>query len=232
MLNIVQFTFNLFRERAALAFREPGRCVAVDPGFCGREEEEEFLSALRKYALRPETVLLTHAHPDHIYGVKRLQELYGTPVYMHPAEKPVLKYGREMASMFSVSEPDCGFCTVDIGDGDRIDAAGIRFEVIATPGHTPGGVCFLDREDGVLFSGDTLFAGAIGRTDFKYGEYDDEIRSIMEKLIVLDPGTRICPGHGPDSTIGHERNCNPFLEPFNEAEETDSDPAPVIISGS
>ncbi len=232
MLNILQFSFNLFQERAAIAWREEGRCVAVDPGFYKPEEEKEFLAALQEHDLKPEAVLLTHAHPDHIYGVKRLQELYGIPVYMHPAEKAVLEYDGEMAARFRLKAPDCSFKCTGISDGEAVEAAGIRFEVIATPGHTPGGVCFLDREDGVLFSGDTLFAGAIGRTDFKYGEYDDEIRSIMEKLILLDPGTQVCPGHGPNTTIGHERTHNPFLEPFNEPEETESEVNPVVISGN
>ena len=232
MLNILQFSFNLFQERAAIAWREEGRCAVVDPGFYEPEEEREFLSALQSRSLRPEAILLTHAHPDHIYGVKRLQELYGIPVYMHPSEKAVLEYGREMAGKFGIREPDCSFRSTDIADGSIIEAAGISFEVIATPGHTPGGVCFLDSGDGVLFSGDTLFAGAIGRTDFRYGDYDDEIRSIMERLILLDPETRVCPGHGPDSTIGHERTHNPFLEPFNEPEETDSEVKPVVISGN
>ncbi len=230
MPDIVQFSFNLFQERAAIVCGKEGRCVVVDPGFCRAEEQEEFLYALRSRSLTPEAILLTHAHFDHIYGVKTLQDLYGIPTYMHPAEKPILEYDREMASKFRLREPDCSFSTTDVADGDTVEAAGIRFEVIATPGHTPGGVCWFDREDKLLFSGDTLFAGAIGRTDFKYGEYDDEIRSIMEKLIILDPDVRICPGHGPDSTIGHERTHNPFLEPFNEPEE-DSEAEPVIISG-
>ena len=109
----------------------------------------------------------------------------------------------------------------------------MTFEVIHTPGHTPGGVCFLEREAEVLFTGDTLFAGSIGRTDFLYSEYDDEIRSIMEKIILLDPAIRIFPGHGPTSTIGQERTGNPFLEPFNEPEEApDPDLEPVVIHGA
>ena len=113
-----------------------------------------------------------------------------------------------------------------------LEIAGMKWEVIATPGHTPGGVCYLEREAGVMLTGDTLFAGSIGRTDFLYSEYDDEIRSIMEKLILLDPDIRILPGHGPTSTIGHERTHNPFLEPFNEPEEPiDPELEPVVIRG-
>ena len=111
-----------------------------------------------------------------------------------------------------------------------MEAAGLTFEVIATPGHTPGGVCWLVRDEKLLFTGDTLFAGAIGRTDLSFGEYDDEIRSIMEKLMLLDGDIRIFPGHGPASTIADERTGNPFLEPFNEPEEEpDPDQPPIII---
>ena len=100
-----------------------------------------------------------------------------------------------------------------------LELAGLRLEVIATPGHTPGCVCYLEREQGVLFTGDTLFAGSIGRTDFPYSDYDDEIRSILEKLLPLEADVTLLPGHGPASTIGDERTHNPFLEPFNEPEE-------------
>ena len=93
------------------------------------------------------------------------------------------------------------------------------FKVITTPGHTPGSVCYLNEKYGVMFTGDTLFAGSIGRTDLPMGEYDDLIRSIMDKLMGLDGDTDILPGHGGRSSIGWERTHNPFLEPFNEKEE-------------
>ena len=96
-----------------------------------------------------------------------------------------------------------------------------EFTVIATPGHTPDSVCYYSEKDAILFTGDTLFAGTIGRTDLPGGNYDDEIRSIMEKLIFLPGETVIYPGHGPQSTIARERIQNPFLEPFNEREELD-----------
>ena len=138
-----------------------------------------------------------------------------------------------MAQKFHMEAPEIGFKTTDIHDADTLSAAGISFDVIATPGHTPGGVCYYIRDEGVLFSGDTLFAGAIGRTDLGYGEYDDEIRSIMEKIILLDPSVKVYPGHGPATTIGDERTGNPFLEPFNEPEEEfNPDAEPVVIHGN
>ena len=212
MLNILQFSFNLFQERAAIAWREEGRCVAVDPGFYKPEEEKEFLAALQEHGLKPEAVLLTHAHPDHIYGVKRLQELYGIPVYMHPAEKAVLEYDGEMAARFRLKAPDCSFKCTDIADGEAVEAAGIRFEVIATPGHTPGGVCFLDREDGVLFSGDTLMRGTVGRTDLKGGDWPTLKASIERQILPLADEIEIYPGHGPQSSVGYERRENPYLK--------------------
>ena len=117
------------------------------------------------------------------------------------------------------TQPDKGFSTTDISDGETITAAGLGFKVITTPGHTPGSVCYLNEKYGVMFTGDTLFAGSIGRTDLPMGEYDDLIRSIMDKLMGLDGDTDILPGHGGRSSIGWERTHNPFLEPFNEKEE-------------
>lgn len=231
MLNIIHSTFNLFQEKTMAAWKEDGRCVVIDPGFYNESERKTFYDMLASKNLTPEAILLTHAHSDHVFGVKDVQDRYGIPVYMHKAERQVLDYNAEMSAKLGLTPPACDFTTTDVEDGMVLDLAGIRFEVIATPGHTPGGVCYLDREDRTLFSGDTLFAGTIGRTDFMYGEYDDEIRSVMEKLMILDTDTRVFPGHGPDTNIGHERTHNPFLEPFNEPEEEfDPDAEPIIIS--
>ena len=230
MLNIIHSTFNLFQEKTMAVFKEEGRCVVVDPGFYTPEEKETFYGMLSSRSLTPEAVLLTHAHSDHVFGARDVQDRFGIPVYMHPKEREVLVHNAKMSKLLGLTPPDCSFTTTDIAEGDILELAGIRFEVIETPGHTPGGVCYLDREDRTMLTGDTLFAGAIGRTDFVYGEYDDEIKAIMEKLIILDADIRIFPGHGPDSTIGYERTHNPFLEPFNEPEEeSDPDIKPVVI---
>ena len=232
MLNIRSATFNFLQERTYAAWREAGRCVLVDPGCYGPDESAALEDLLTQEGLTPAAILLTHGHFDHLYGVQALQDRFGIPVYLHPADEVVLGYSAEMAGRLGLTPPQTGFRRTSIADGAVLEIAGMKFEVIATPGHTPGGVCYLEREAGVMFTGDTLFAGSIGRTDFLYSEYDDEIRSIMERLILLDPSIRILPGHGPTSTIGHERSHNPFLEPFNEPEETfDPDLEPVVIRG-
>ena len=176
-------------------------------------------------------VLLTHAHPDHICGASLLQKKYGVPVYMNAADRPTLEHAPAMTRQYGLPCPETDFSTTAVEDGEIIRAAGLEFKVITTPGHSPGGCCYLLEEGKMLFSGDTLFAGTIGRSDLFGGEYDDLIRSIMEKLIFLDPEIVLCPGHGPESTIGQERNTNPFLEPFNEPEEEfDPDLKPVVIN--
>ena len=233
MLNIRSTRCNLLEERCYVAWQEADRCVIVDPGCYGADDLEPLEDLLSQEKLTPEAILLTHAHFDHIFGAKPLQDHFGgIPVYLHPADAALLGYSADMADRLGLTPPEIDFQWTPLQEGP-LSVAGIDFEVIYTPGHTPGGVCFLARKAGVLFTGDTLFAGSIGRTDFLYSEYDDEIRSIMEKIILLDPDIRIFPGHGPTSTIGQERTGNPFLEPFNEPEEEpDPDLEPVVIQGN
>lgn len=214
------FTFNLFREHTMILYADDSRCVIVDPGFYSDGERREFFSFIAEKNLRPEAILITHCHVDHIWGAKETQARFGIPLYMGPEDVSVYETKDRIYARLGVTGPDYSFSVTQVGDGDTIEAAGFKFKVITTPGHSPGGVCYLEEGEKIMFTGDTLFAGTIGRTDLFLGEYDDLIRSIMEKLIWMDPEIRICPGHGPSSTIGTERTNNPFLEPFNEPEET------------
>ncbi|MBO4476142.1 MAG: MBL fold metallo-hydrolase [Bacteroidales bacterium] len=218
-MDIRRFIFNPLSENTLIVSGVLGKCVVVDPGFLDSSERDSLLDYLKGNGLVPEAVLLTHGHMDHVYGVAALQRLYGMPVYMSGADWPVLNYFQK-AAKFGIPVPDLDFRTTDISDGQTIGAGGLEFKVIATPGHSPGCVCYLEESDGTMFTGDTLFAGAIGRTDLYLGDYDSLIRNVMEKLMTLPGDITVYPGHGAPTTIGHERMTNPFLEPFNEPQET------------
>lgn len=226
-MNIKKFTFNPLGEQTRVLWKEADSAIVADPSFCTRVERETFYSWISDNEITLRAILLTHAHFDHIMGVQELYEQMGIPVYMNPLDKAVYAMNDMYSGKAGLPVIRHDWEITPVSEGQIISIGGMNWEVLETPGHTPGSVCYLEREEGVLLSGDTLFAGAIGRTDFDGSSYDKEIVSIMEKLIWLDAGIRVLPGHGPDTTIGYERANNPFLEPFNEKEELDfreSDP--------
>ena len=216
MPNIRSFTFNYLEEKTYLVWDESLEAVLIDPGCYRPSEAPELSRFIEENKLKLKAIWLTHGHFDHICGVASFP---GVPVYMHPADKPVLAISGDMATGLRLRAPDTSFSTVDISDGDELRVGKTAFKVIATPGHTPGGVCFYDEKDGLMFSGDTLFAGTIGRTDFPLGDYDVLIVSLMEKIMGLPGDVEVYPGHGPSTDIATERTHNPFLQPFNEPDQ-------------
>ena len=238
-MKIKKFVCNALQENAYVV-SSGDSCVIIDPGFATAETGafpgEPFfgehgndagaageLSGLYKYldseGLTPEAILLTHSHSDHTLGVAPLVEKFGIPVYSASGsfKTPTDAFSCLRPAGEGVQTPEKAISCLQVEDEGYV--AG--FKVIATPGHTPDSVCYYNEAEHVLFTGDTLFAGTIGRTDLPGGDYDREIVSIMEKLIFLPGETDIYPGHGPASTIARERRENPFLEPFNEREEMD-----------
>lgn len=228
-MNTRAFVFNPYQENCHLVW-EGSHGVVIDPGFVSETEHRALRDYMESQGIRLEAVLLTHAHFDHIYGVGTCVREYGVPVYMSPEDKVMKDMAGSLATRSGMPVPDTGWSTVDIRDGEELCFGDLRFEVITTPGHTPGCVSFLEKNDGLLFCGDTLFAGAIGRTDLPGGDYDHEIVSIMEKLMGMDSDVEVLPGHGPSSNIGHERTHNPFLQPFNEKDEETGDVEGIEIS--
>ena len=217
MVQIINFVFGNYRERCYICFdKEFREAVIVDPGASAGEELESIYGLVEKEGLSIKAIALTHCHFDHIYGVKALQERYGAPVYMHPADERLLELMQRECGRFHMPLPDTTFMRCHIASGEKIAVRGVTLEVIESPGHTPGSICFHDSAAKIIFTGDTLFAGAIGRTDFDYGDYDRLIVGIMDRLMGLDADTAVFPGHGRSTTIGEERTHNPFLQPFNE----------------
>lgn len=213
MIHIEHFTFNAFQERTLILWDNDGICAFVDPGFSTAAERDKMTGFITGKNLKPACIMLTHAHFDHIYGVAELANTYNIPIYMHPREKHTIEVTNPyLCKAFGLPEPQA----FEAEGTPCIKVGSLEFEVIETPGHTPGGVCFLERNEKVLISGDTLFAGAIGRTDHPGGDYDLLMKSIFEKLMCLDGDITVIPGHGPDTSIADERMTNPFLLPFNE----------------
>ena len=197
-------------------------CVAVDPGMSSPDGAARLLDAIQDNHLQLEAILLTHGHFDHYWGVARLLQHFPVPVYLNPADRPILELGAAVfKGMQSFSLLKADFPTQPVADGDVLRLGGTEWTVIGTPGHTPGGVCYWSKENHLLLSGDTLFAGSIGRTDLEGGDYDQLMASIREKLLNLPGPTDVIPGHGQPTSIAREGMYNPFLEPFNEPFEED-----------
>lgn len=180
--------------------------VIIDPG----DEAAKLLHHLERQSLRPVAILNTHAHLDHIGAVEPLQQRFGIPFHLHPADLPTLQSAPESARMFGVPVPAVPQVDAELAHGQIVDAAGLAFAVRHTPGHTPGHVCFLVED--VVFSGDLLFMGSVGRTDLPGGNTVLLFASIEKELLTLDDATRVLSGHGPATTIGRERRHNPFLQ--------------------
>ncbi len=219
MISIYYFLFNAFEQRCTVIWDDEQNCAIFDPGFNSLEEKTGFFSFIKSRNLNVKGIFLTHAHFDHIYGLKESQEEFDVPIYMNPADKVILENNKFFCKAFGLNTPELPKETKDAQDGDIVVIGKMKFEAIHTPGHTPGGTCWLERDNKILISGDTLFAGSIGRTDNQWGDYDALMNSIIEKLMVLDGDIKVIPGHGPCSSIAKERATNPFLAPFNEPYE-------------
>ena len=219
MIHIKDFSFNSFQTRCSLIWDNDGNCAFIDPGCASSAEFDSLVQTVSEKGLTPVCIMLTHGHFDHILGTASLSAHFGgLPIYMHPTDKFTLESNDYFCRCFGAPMPEA-FVTVDVAEGSVVEVGSLRFEVIETPGHTVGGVCYLERSEKVLFSGDTLFAGAIGRTDHPGGDYDRLMECIFTKLLHLEGDTKVIPGHGPCSDIATERMTNPFLMPFNEPYE-------------
>lgn len=180
--------------------------VVIDPG----GHPKRVLEAIEESGLAIRYVLNTHCHFDHMGANAEIVAATGAPLALHPAELPILK-ARGGASWFGVLVKESPLPDVELEDGQVLEVGTLRFQVLHTPGHSPGGVTFYLEEEGVAFDGDVLFQMGVGRTDLPGGDWDALMRSIREVLFVLPDDTILYSGHGPKTTVGHEKSHNPWL---------------------
>lgn len=211
MLKTIALTVTSFQQHARILVVDGyAGAVVVDPG----GEADRIASVLEERDLALEAVWLTHSHLDHCGGVAALIGSSPVPLYGHRVEKEFRSNLQQIAAMYGVVDEglkDCPEPSNYLSGGERVEFAGYSFEVLFTPGHAPGHLCFYCERANLLLAGDSLFAGSIGRTDLPGGNHQQLLDSIRTQLLVLPDDTRVLPGHGPDTTVGMERLSNPFL---------------------
>ena len=185
-----------------------GEAVVIDPG----DEIGRITAMIDKHQLRVKAIIVTHAHIDHIGGAQKLKALTGAPVYMNYNDQPLYDHIDWQAQWLGVATPEKTNIDVNAHEGESVKLGAAEFNVLDTPGHTPGSISVWIPAENKLVAGDTLFLDSIGRTDLPGGDSKQILRSIHDKLLPLEDTVVVIPGHGQSTTIGRERNRNPFLQ--------------------
>ena len=187
---------------------ELGEGVIVDPG----GDCDTILAMAEHAKAKIVAIFLTHGHSDHIGALNELRQATGAPVYVSSEDADCLLKADRNLSFFIGVGIQCAPAENIVSDGQELEVAGLKFKVLATPGHTNGGVCYCNEESGTIFVGDTVFCESIGRTDLPGGSYKEILQSIKTKILVYGDDVKLLPGHGPATTVGWERRRNPFLQ--------------------
>ncbi len=182
--------------------------AVIDPG----GDADHIFSVVQSLGLTIKYIINTHSHFDHAAGNKRMKELTGADIVIHPLDAPHLERMAESAALFGFIVESSPKPDVFVEEGDVLSIGEIELSVLHTPGHTPGSISLL--EGSCVFVGDLIFQGSIGRTDFPGGDYNTLINSVKTKIFTLDDDVVIYPGHGPETTVGREKKYNPFFTPF------------------
>ena len=208
-MRLWRFICNPYEENTYL-IAEGRAAWVIDPGFYTSSEREAFFEVVEAEGLDLRAVYLTHAHIDHILGVRWVVERFGVPLYYHEAEEVVYAHAGEWAGMMGLRYEAGPKATAYVGEGE-LDWEGLKVQVLHVPGHSPGSVAYYFPQAGKVLSGDVLFAGGIGNYHLPLASYEELMRSIVEKLLPLGEAVEVWPGHGPATTIGAEKVSNPFL---------------------
>lgn len=211
MLRIKSFTFNAFQENTYLIHDEQKNTLIIDPGMYTEEEKTILTDYVSNNELKLLQLLNTHCHIDHIFGNGFIYEKFHLKTSFHRREKPLIESASDIGERYGLPLDPAPAPDKFIEETDAIILGKYSFSTLLTPGHSPGSVCFYCKEEDFVIGGDVLFRESIGRTDLPGGNHQLLLQSIKEKLFTLPDETTVYPGHGPATTIGFEKQHNPFL---------------------
>lgn len=211
MLHIESIPFNPFQVNTYLLYDETGECAIIDPACYGSQEEEHLRAYIKEKQLKPVCVVNTHCHIDHILGNNYVFETYGLKPVIHRDGLSFLENAVEYATTFGFQIQPPVMPVQFVADGEKISIGNQSLQVLEAPGHAAGSICLYHSQQKFVIVGDVLFQSGIGRTDLPTGDYNTLITSIQNKLLTLPDDTVVYCGHGPQTTIGQERQMNPYL---------------------
>ena len=211
MIKIKKFAFNPFQENSYLLINDEKECIVVDPGCFNREEEAELSSYIETNNLKPTMLINTHAHIDHVLGNHFVANKYQLGLSIFQSEHPMLEMAIRSAEMYSIPYTPSPEPQYFLKEGDNIEFGDTSFDILHVPGHAPDHIVLISEEENIMIGGDVLFKQSIGRTDLPGGNHEDLIHNIKTKIFPLKESIVIYSGHGPETTVGDEKNNNPFF---------------------
>lgn len=211
MLKIKTFVFNPFQENTFLLYDETNECVIIDAGNHNLNEKNELFTFIEEQKLTPKYLINTHCHIDHIMGNADVMEKYNIPSIAHQEDLPLIERANDMALAFGFQVKEPPKPDKFVVDSENITFGNSSLEVRHVPGHSPGSIAIIAKDERFAVVGDVLFKSSIGRTDLPGGDYNTLINSIKQKLFILDDDFVVYPGHGDSTTILHEKSTNPFF---------------------
>ncbi|MEQ8927006.1 MAG: MBL fold metallo-hydrolase [Fulvivirga sp.] len=210
MIQVQSFTFNPFLENTYVLYDETGEAIVIDPGCYENYEKEQLNTFIEDQNLTVKRLINTHCHIDHVFGNEFVKKKYGVKLEVHLSDVETLRAVKAYAPSYGFQHFEESEVDSNLAEGDTVKFGNSELKVLFVPGHAPGHIALYSNADNLCINGDVLFMESIGRTDLPGGDFDTLIKSIHEKLFTLPDETVVYCGHGPETTIGHEKQNNPF----------------------
>ncbi|QSE97936.1 MBL fold metallo-hydrolase [Fulvivirga lutea] len=210
MIQVQSFTFNPFLENTYVLYDETKEAIVIDPGCYENYEKEQLNSFIEEQNLNVKRLINTHCHIDHVFGNEYVKNKYGVKLEVHEADVATLRAVKAYAPSYGFQHFEESEVDLSLKEGDIVKFGNSELDVLFVPGHAPGHIALHSKADNICINGDVLFRESIGRTDLPGGDFDTLIKSIHDKLFALPDETVVYCGHGPETTIGHEKQYNPF----------------------